>query len=826
MAESEHQSACSEDNSSVCDEERARKLFQACDGDGDGFIDSHDLLYICRELNLESSVEELMKELGADSDGRISYNAFSRCRLALRSEIEALRSATPRESYLPTSSDNSLGGKPDTWEFDSGARDLSPEPHTLQRLVEAAAGVNALSTTSTANLLQLANKLHLAALASLRGEILDLSTRLQTVTEERDLLEKTLADTQASIEASSVQHYEERITELHSVIAELTRKIERQRTLVIAEEEDHEQSETEVISVGSCHEFADEKEKNESNLEGSGDDEEEEGVEEEDDEGEEEEEGELVATTTCAGDSPSSSWVHQKNCEELHSPTIDLAKSLELNEVDLKRLATSSSKNAAAASSKNAAACSKSAAVDSKQVTAHLAATVSELETRNADLQQIVSSKEEEIRRLQRLLCVAEGGEQLRSKKRSRERPSSKARESRRTRSARDHALTTSLAGGVTSFGQLPPGGSPSPPVPKVAERVRLRRMDPHVTGSDIASFGVSHTEVAEHLVSGLQEQCDLLEMGTDLRKFEIETEKLTSRLEHTRALNTLLQITLEETKSHCERLTQLVGKYETNVVALQLALGCCDRMLDAYEELLQSLSKESNQKTEKERDELRSLIEGVRRERATIEGTVVKLESYYEEQPPPPLLLSCSPARARKLDLETAVLMQEVMSMREEKADLNASVYQLEKEKEALQVRLAAVFDSQQVQSAGQATVQQLRTLKEAAAAEKKFGDRDSRSPHARSRSKHSAERSADRALHHNSDLRQRGHVEQELQASNSMLAYNQERSKPKLEPKPQRLEAHVLDRVGRHSQVQAFRQRLAHMLDSSRNSSSHGSS
>ena len=36
---------------------------------------------------------------------------------------------------------------------------------------------------------------------------------------------------------SQAQHYEERLTELHSVIAELSRKIEQQRINVIAEEE-------------------------------------------------------------------------------------------------------------------------------------------------------------------------------------------------------------------------------------------------------------------------------------------------------------------------------------------------------------------------------------------------------------------------------------------------------------------------------------------------------------------------------------------------------------------------------------------------------------
>ena len=44
-----------------------------------------------------------------------------------------------------------VSGRHESWEFDSGARDLSPEPHTLQKLVEAAAG-------GTGNMLELANK--------------------------------------------------------------------------------------------------------------------------------------------------------------------------------------------------------------------------------------------------------------------------------------------------------------------------------------------------------------------------------------------------------------------------------------------------------------------------------------------------------------------------------------------------------------------------------------------------------------------------------------------------------------------------------------------
>ena len=46
-----------------------------------------------------------------------------------------------------------------------------------------------------------------------------------------------VADTEERAELQA-QRYEERLTELHSVIAELSRKIERQRALVIREEDD------------------------------------------------------------------------------------------------------------------------------------------------------------------------------------------------------------------------------------------------------------------------------------------------------------------------------------------------------------------------------------------------------------------------------------------------------------------------------------------------------------------------------------------------------------------------------------------------------------
>jgi len=143
------------------------------------YVFSRDLLIICRQLNLEDSVDDLMKELGADKTGRISFDEFVRRRLELRTEINALRvhNYDPLPEYLPTSSDNSLGmtngnvsyrpfsmnffilgalsgGKHESWEFDSGARDLSPEPNSvrMQHLLQTGGSAN------SGSLLHLANK--------------------------------------------------------------------------------------------------------------------------------------------------------------------------------------------------------------------------------------------------------------------------------------------------------------------------------------------------------------------------------------------------------------------------------------------------------------------------------------------------------------------------------------------------------------------------------------------------------------------------------------------------------------------------------------------
>ncbi|OCU02240.1 hypothetical protein XELAEV_18008001mg, partial [Xenopus laevis] len=144
----------SSDTSSTGEEERMRRLFQTCDGDGDGYISRNDLMMVCRQLNMEGSVAEIMLQLGADESGKISFQDFIRCRMQLVREIQKEevdlsddscknKKLRGRITSWPTGSENSIGalsGARESWEYDSGARDLqSPDPQNhsiMQKFME------------------------------------------------------------------------------------------------------------------------------------------------------------------------------------------------------------------------------------------------------------------------------------------------------------------------------------------------------------------------------------------------------------------------------------------------------------------------------------------------------------------------------------------------------------------------------------------------------------------------------------------------------------------------------------------------------------------
>lgn len=55
------------------------------------------------------------------------------------------------------------------------------------------------------------------------------------------------------------------------------------------------------------------------------------------------------------------------------------------------------------------------------------------------------------------------------------------------------------------------------------------------------------------------------------MREFEIEMERLASKIEHLKAQNEVLSITLGESKNQCESLTVLIGEHAINLRSFDL---------------------------------------------------------------------------------------------------------------------------------------------------------------------------------------------------------------------------------------------------------------
>ena len=116
----------------------------------------------------------------------------------------------------------------------------------------------------------------------------------------------------------------------------------------------------------------------------------------------------------------------------------------------------------------------------------------------------------------------------------------------------------------------------------------------------------ITNPKVAEHLAQTLQSCSSMQEILQTLssyglsipehkaREIEVDLERLTSKIEHLKCQNDLLQLSLEESKANADRLTMLVGKYESNNTALQLAVNYSEQTIEAQEVLL--ALKESEQ--------------------------------------------------------------------------------------------------------------------------------------------------------------------------------------------------------------------------------------
>uniref|UniRef100_A0A4W3JVX2 MCC regulator of WNT signaling pathway n=2 Tax=Callorhinchus milii TaxID=7868 RepID=A0A4W3JVX2_CALMI len=809
-------SSGSSDTSSTGEEERMRRLFQTCDGDGDGYISRNDLLMVCRQLNMEESVAEIMHQLGADENGKISFEDFTRCRMQLVSEIRKeegelsvksddsckKRKLRDRIASWPTSSDNSLGaltGARESWEYDSGARDLqSPDLQshpTLQKLFEYGGGnldqqtalqkllarASNLSTPMGGSYLELANTLHLAALASLKTDIVDLNKRLQHTELERDLLEKKLAKSQCEqshlmreheeVQERTTLRYEERITELHSIIAELNKKIDRLQGTTIREEDEYSELRSELSHS--------QQEANDDSR----------SVDQDQTSASVPENQSIMVSADIDTCSDLNSEL-QRVLTGLESVVCGRKKSscnLSVAEVDrhIEQLTTASEHCDLAIKTVEEieGVLGRDFYPTLTEERSRWEKELAGLREENESLTAMLCSKEEELNRTKATMnAIREERDRLRRRVRELQ---TRLQSIQASGPASPSRLTAANRPINPSTGELSTSSSSNDiPIAKVAERVKLSKTrsdssssDRPVLGSEISSIGVS-SSVAEHLAHSLQDCSNIQEIfqtlyshGSAISESKIP---LNSRIEHLKSQNDLLTITLEECKSNAERMSMLVGKYESNSTALRLALQYSEQCIEAYELLLalaeseqglilgqfraagvgsvgdengeenitlmlkrahdcrktaenaakallmkldgscggactvtgcivqpwESLSSHSHTSTtsstasscdteftKEDEQRLKDYVQQLKNDRAAVKLTMLELESIHID----PLSYDVKPrGDSQRLDLENAVLMQELMAMKEEMAELKAQLYLMEKEKKALELKLS----------------------------------------------------------------------------------------------------------------------------------------
>uniref|UniRef100_A0A8C7SHR2 EF-hand domain-containing protein n=1 Tax=Oncorhynchus mykiss TaxID=8022 RepID=A0A8C7SHR2_ONCMY len=786
-------SSGSSDTSSTGEEERMRRLFQTCDGDGDGYINRNDLLMVCRQLNMEGSVAEIMDQLGADERGKISFEDFTRCRMQLVNEIRKeegeisqcsqdsdTRKLREHITSWPTSSKISRGalsGARDSWEYYSGARDLQSsdiqpqqtqtqqQPAILQKLLEQPGTVLEQQAALHKLLAQTSTRC-----APLEGNYLELANTCEQsylMREHEDVQERTTL------------RYEERITELHSIIAELNKKIDVLQGSTIREEDEFSELRSELSHS--------QQEINEDghSLDQDG------------------------ASVSLPENHSTLVTADMDNCSDLNSELQRVLTGLEsvlcgrkkstcslsVAEVDrqIEQLTTASEHCDLAIKTVEEieGALGRDFYPSLLEERVRWEKELAGLREENESLTAMLCSKEEDLNRTKATMnAIREERDRLR----------------RRVRELQTR-LQSSQSAGPSSPGRLTPASRPiNPstgelstssssndiPVAKVAERVKLSKTrsessstERPVLGSEISSIGVS-SNVAEHLAHSLQDCSNIQEIFQTLyshgsaisenkiREFEVETERLNSRIEHLKSQNDLLTITLEECKGNAERMSMLVGKYESNATALRLALQYSEQCIEAYELLLalaeseqslvlgqfraagvgtvgeqsgeesitqilkrahdcrkiaenaakdllgrldgscgaafavtgcsvqpwESLSSNSHTSTtsstasscdtdfsREDEQRLKDYVQQLKNDRAAVKLTMLELESVHVD----PLSLEIKPrGDTHRLDLENAVLMQELMAMKEEMAELKAQLYLLEKEKKAVELLLS----------------------------------------------------------------------------------------------------------------------------------------
>uniref|UniRef100_A0A8D0CHY4 MCC regulator of WNT signaling pathway n=1 Tax=Scleropages formosus TaxID=113540 RepID=A0A8D0CHY4_SCLFO len=629
-------------------------------------------------------------------------------------------------------------------------------------------------------------EIHLAALAVLKGDAVDLNKRLLQSDRERVLLRKKLAKSQCEhshlmhthkeVQEQMTMRYEERITELHSIIAELNKKIDLLQGAAIREEDELSELRSELSHS--------QQEMNEDELSV--------------DHGQNSSSMHEDQTSRIAADMDNCSDLNS----ELHRVLTGLESvlcgrkervcSLSVAEVDrhIEQLTTASEHCDLAIKTVEEIEGALGQDFYPSISEEHLRweKELAGLREENDRLTAMLLSKEEDLKVIKVTLnSTREECEHLRRRVRELQMRFHNVQVDSHCSPSRPSLLSRPMnpsAGEIT-------GNSSDVPVAKLAERVKISKTrsdttsnEKAVLGSEISSVGVS-SNVAEHLAHSLQDCSNIQEIfhtlhahgsalsENQIREFEVETERLNSRIDHLKSQNDLLAITLEECKSNAERMSMLVGKYESNATALRLALQYSEQCLEAYEMLLtlaeteqslvykqfqaahlgtpgeeshensvpqilkqahvcrkmaenaakdllsrldgscggtfamsgcsvqpwESLSSNSHTSTtssttsscdtdftKEDEQRLKDYIQQLKNDRAAVKLTMLELESIYFD---PVSYDVKTRSDCQRLDLENAVLMQELMAMKEEMAELKSQLYLLEKEKKALELKL-----------------------------------------------------------------------------------------------------------------------------------------
>ncbi|XP_060057273.1 colorectal mutant cancer protein isoform X3 [Erinaceus europaeus] len=603
--------------------------------------------------------------------------------------------------------------------------------------------------------------LHLAALASLKEDIVELNKRLQQTERERDLLEKKLAKAQCEqshlmrehedVQERTTLRYEERITELHSIIAELNKKIDRLQGTTIREEDEYSELRSELSQS--------QQEINEDSRSIDQD----------------------QTSVSIPENQSTMVTADMDNCSDLNSELQRVLTGLEnvvccrkksscslsVAEVDrhIEQLTTASEHCDLAIKTVEEieGVLGRDLYPNLTEERSRWEKELAGLREENESLTAMLCSKEEELNRTKATMnAIREERDRLRRRVRELQ-----------TRLQSVQATGPSSPGRITSTNR--------PVNPSTGE------LSTSSSSNDIPIAKVS-SSVAEHLAHSLQDCSNIQEIfqtlyshgsaisESKIREFEVETERLNSRIEHLKSQNDLLTITLEECKSNAERMSMLVGKYESNATALRLALQYSEQCIEAYELLLaladseqslilgqfqaaggmgscpgdqsgdenitqmlkrahdcrktaenaakallmkldgsctgafavagcsvqpwESLSSNSHtsttsstasscdaELTKVDEQRLKDYIQQLKNDRAAVKLTMLELESIHID----PLSYDIKPrGDNQRLDLENAVLMQELMAMKEEMAELKAQLYLLEKEKKALELKLS----------------------------------------------------------------------------------------------------------------------------------------